>query len=297
MSKLSENLGKRFIYTSEIAPPKGTDLTKFKEELKALKKIYPKLCGINVVDMPGGILLMSSIGASIMVKQAGMDPIYQVTCRDRNVFGLQADLLTASAFGIENILALTGDHPSCRSSDHPKAKPVYDLDSTSLIECMKRMNKGVDMAGNKLYGKTNFFIGAALAQTPKPIEPEIYKTKRKLDIGAQFFQTQAVFDTKQMWDFFDKYEKTFNEDIRKKVLVGLVSLYDYEILKFIKTIPNVIIPEKIEKRIKNAKDAFIEGTDITIEYIDECKEQEVGGVHVMSAGNTDTLIRVFENVK
>ncbi len=296
MSKLSENFGKRFIVTGEIAPPRGHDLTEFNHELEEIKGLMPKLEGVNVVDIPGSLLLMSSLAASIILKQNGVDPIYQLVCRDRNMLALQADLIGAAAFGIENVLALAGDHPACKSSDHPTAKPVYDLDSTTLIIAMKAMNQGRDIVGRELNKSTNFFVGAALAPGATPVDGEIYKIKRKLNAGADFFQTQAVFEPTLMQDFLDKYEKLIGEDIRDTILVGLVPLYDYGMVKFLRTIPGILISDETANRIKNASDPVEEGISIVAEYIDFAKDIQLAGVHLMPAGKVEALIQLVEGL-
>ncbi len=295
MSRLSEGVGKKFVLTGEIAPPKGPNPEKFLHEIEELKPILKKLSGINVVDNPGSILLMSSLGGSIMLKQRGIEPIFQLTCRDRNVLAIQADLLSAAAFGIENVLALTGDHPRCKSSDHPNAKPVFELDSCSLITTIKRTNSGFDIAGNRLNAKTNFFIGAALAPAVNPIEPEIYKTKKKLNAGAEFFQTQAVFESCVMEDFLED-AKPLLGDIRKRVLIGIVLLHDYEMLKFLRTIPGVIILDKTADRIKEAPKPADEGVNICLELIDRIREFGFGGAHIMAGGKTESLVKLLEKI-
>lgn len=296
MSKLSENFGKKFIVTGEAAPPKGPDLTPFMKEVEELKPLWNKLYGINVVDIPGSIMLMSSLGASIILQQNGLEPVFQMVCRDRNMLALQADLLSAQAFGIENVLSLAGDHPDCASSDHPGAKPVYDLDSTSLIVTIKKMNEGFDLAGNKLNAKTHFFVGGAVAPGVKPVEPEMFKMKRKLKAGADFIQTQAVFEPKLVEDYLAKYEKEVGVDDRKKVCVSLVPLYNYGMVKFLRTMPGVVISEETGKRIKDAKDPLEEGVNICIELVDKAKELGVAGVHIMPAGKMAALVKILENI-
>jgi len=296
MSKLSENFGKRFIVTGEIAPPRGHDLTEFNHELEEIKKLMPKLDGVNVVDIPGSLLLMSSLAASIILEQNDVEPIYQLVCRDRNMLALQADLIGAAAFGIENVLALAGDHPACKSGDHPTAMPVYDFDSTTLVMAMKAMNQGKDIRGRELNKATNFFVGAALAPGATPVDGEIYKIKRKLNAGADFFQTQAVFEPSLMQDFLDRYEKLIGEDVRDKVLIGLVPLYNYGMIQFLRTIPGIIISDETANKIKNASDPVGEGINIVAEYIDFAKEISLAGVHLMPAGKVEALIRLVEGL-
>ncbi|HDI72596.1 MAG TPA: 5,10-methylenetetrahydrofolate reductase [Candidatus Altiarchaeales archaeon] len=296
MSKLSKNFGKEFIVTGEVAPPRGPDLKEFMHEVEEFKKLMNRLYGVNVVDIPGARLLMSSLAASILLKQNGIDPIYQLVCRDRNQLALEADLIGAAAFGIENVLALTGDHPSCRSSDHPKAKGVFDLDSATLIKTMKLMNQGKDLVGVDLNKPTNFFIGAALAPGATPIEGEIHKTKRKLDAGTDFFQTQAVFESSMMWDFLDKYESLMKEDIADKILMGLVPLYSYGMVQFLRTMPGIVISEETGKRIKEADDPVEEGINIASELIDMAREMNLAGVHIMPSGKIEALMRLLESI-
>jgi len=296
MSKLSENFGKKFIITGEVAPPKGCDTAPFLKEIEELKPHWPKIYGVNIVDIPGSILLMSSLGASIMLNNMGMEPVFQMVTRDRNVLALQADLLSASIFGIDNVLALTGDHPKVKSSDHPNAKPVYELDSASLIKTINGLNEGVDFAGNKLNKPTNFFIGAALAPGTSPNEPEVYKMKRKILAGADFFQTQAVFEAKVLEDFLAKYEELMGENPRKIVCMSLVPLYDIKLVKFLRTMPGVVISEKTGKRIKNAADPLEEGVNICAELVDRAKEMKLAGVHLMPAGKMEALVRLLDEV-
>lgn len=296
MSKLSENFGRRFVVTGEIAPPRGHDLTSFNHEVEFFKPLMEKLYAVNVVDIPGSLLLMSSLGASILLQQNRLEPVFQMVCRDRNVLALEADLISAAAFGIENVLALTGDHPKVKSSDHKDAMPVFDLDSSRLIKVVKGMNDGVDINGRKLNMKTSFFLGAALAPGVNPIEPEIYKTRRKLFAGVDFFQTQAVFEPELMESFFRGYERVFKEDVRKKVLMSVVPLYSYDMVRFLKTMPGIVISDKTGKRIKQAKDPLKAGVDIAVEVVEKARDMNVAGVHVMPAGKTEALVEILNRI-
>ncbi len=294
MGKLSENFGREFLVTAEIALPRGPDLGEFMHEIAEFKKLMPRLHGINVVDNPGAMLRMSSLAASIMLKQNGLDPIYQLVGRDRNQLALQADLIGAAAFGIENILALTGDPPTCDTSDHPKAKAVFDLNSINLIKAIKLMNQGKDLAGGNLNKPTNFFIGAALAPNAVSVEGEIYKTKKKIDAGVDFFQTQVVFEPEIMSDFLNRYESLVKEDIHSKILLGILPLYSYELIQFLRKMPGIVISNKVEKRIKNAENLLDEGVNIAAEVIDGAREMDLAGVHIMPVGKVEMLVRLME---
>jgi len=295
MSRLSEKLGRKFVVTGEIAPPRGSNLAVFKQDLRSFKKIWKKLDAINVVDNPGSMMLMSSLACSIMLKQNNLEPVYQLTCRDRNLFALESDLVAAGAFGIENVLALTGDHPKCYSSEHPNARGVYELDSASLIRLLKNMNNGLDGCGRKLNAKTNFFIGAALAPGTKPIEPEIHKMQRKLLAGARFFQTQAIFEPSVMENFLQKMEKTAG-DQRKKIVMSIVPLYSYKMYELLVKIPGVIISEQTALKIKNSENPVEEGVNQASILIDKAKELGVAGVHLMPAGKMKAFIKLFEKI-
>jgi len=177
MSKLSECFGRERLITSEISLPRGPDITRFLSEIEEYRKVFDRLHAVNVVDNPGSMLLMGSLPASIMLKEKGIEPIYQITGRDRNQLGIQADLIGAAAFGIQNVLALTGDPPTCESSDHPKAKGVFDLNSVSIIQTVKEMNAGRDHGGGRLNGSTDFFVGAALAPGAPNIDAEIKRQR------------------------------------------------------------------------------------------------------------------------
>jgi len=225
--------------------------------------------------------------------QNGIEPIFQLTCRDRNVLALESDLIAASAFGIENVLALTGDHPQCRSSDHKFAKPVFELDSVKLIRLMKQMNQGKDAAGKDLNKPTNFFIGAALAPSAFSKEAEALKTKKKLDAGVNFFQTQVTFYAPIVEEFLNIYERMFKEDIRKIVLLGIVPLYSYEMIKYLLMIPGVYIPDSVKQRMKNAQDKMEAGIEIALELIDKARDLGLGGAHVMPAGKMVVLEKLL----
>jgi len=293
MSKLSKGLGKEFLVTSEISLPRGPDTTRFMNEVAEYRKVASRLHAVNVVDNPGSMLLMGSLPASILLRQNGLEPVYQLTGRDRNQLALQADLIGAAAFGIENVLALTGDPPNCESSDHPKAKGVFDLTSVTLIKAIKLMNAGHDYAGGKLNAATNFFVGAALAPGARNIEGEIKKTEKKIGAGADFFQTQVVFDAQVMGGFLDKYESLTGEDISGKVLVGVLPLYSQGLVKFLRRIPGITIPDTIEKRIKEAKDPLQEGVRISAEVVDGTKDLGLAGVHIMPAGKVEGLTKIL----
>jgi methylenetetrahydrofolate reductase (NADPH) len=297
MSRLREAFGKEFLITSEISLPRGPNTARFAGEIAEYKKLGEKIHAVNVVDNPGSMLLMGSLPASIMLKQSGLEPIYQITGRDRNQLGIQSDLIGAAAFGIENVLALTGDPTTSPSSDHPKAKAVFDLNSVSMIKVINGMNKGADNAGKKLNKPTDFFVGAALAPGAANPAGEIKKTQLKLAAGARFFQTQVVFDAETVNSFLIQYQKKTGSDLKDKVLVGVLPLYSVGVMEFLKKIPGIIVPKKVEERIKKAKDPLKEGVAIASEVIAQLKDTGIAGAHLMPAGKFEGLKMLLDEIK
>src|SRR5256885_8623103 len=177
-----------FVTTVEYNPPKGTDITHIMDNAKAL---LGRVHGLNVSDNTCAILRAGSMSVCRMLFEMGHDPVMQVTCRDRNRLAIQSDLLSAHILGIRNILCLTGDYPTV--GDHKDAKPVYDLDSVQIMQLVQGLNNGRDLAGNKLDGSTDFVIGAAVTPEADPVGPMLVKFETKVNAGAQFFQTQAIF--------------------------------------------------------------------------------------------------------
>jgi methylenetetrahydrofolate reductase (NADPH) len=287
MSQLSESIGRRFTITTELKPPRGPDTAKFRQEMEAVKGIG-RVTAVNVIDSPSARLFMSSLGASIMLRQNGIEPIFQMVCRDRNMLALESDLLSAAAFGIENILALTGDHPKRGASDHPSAMPVFDLDSTSLLATIAMMNEGRDPSGVELNGRTGFFAGAAINPSVRPVEPEVLKVKRKMAAQARFFQTQAVFEPKKLEEFMAKSDRLVG-DIRARVIVGIIPLASEKMIGFLNRLPGIRVPSEVSKRVVGAKDPQAEGIQVALETIDQIKRMGLGGVHIMPVGRIGSL--------
>jgi methylenetetrahydrofolate reductase (NADPH) len=287
MSKLSESLGGGFTLTTEVKPPRGPDTFKFRQDLEVIRGLK-KITAVNVIDSPSARLYMSSLGASVLLKQAGLEPIFQMVCRDRNVLALESDLISAAAFGVENILALTGDHASLGASDHPKAKQVFDLDSTSLIKTIAMMNGGSDITGGRLNAETGFYVGAAISPTVTPVEPQVLKVKRKLDAGAEFFQTQVIFDTAAIEDFMLAADELVG-DIRRKVIVGVIPLASEKMIAFLNRLPGIDVPEGVGRRVTSSKNSLEEGVMVALELIDGVKSLGLTGAHIMPVGRMNAL--------
>ena len=193
---------KRFLITADVVPPKGVNISKM---LSRIDSLVSKVDAVNVVDLPGSVMRVSPLPIALLLKERGLEPILQMTCRDRNRLALQADLLGAYILGITNILALTGDEIDL--SDDPGVKPVFDLDSIELLKAARKLEKGHDLGGNPLRGSPKFCIGAVVDPGADPVEPEIEKMQRKVEAGAEFFQTQPIFDIKVFAEFLEKAGK------------------------------------------------------------------------------------------
>ncbi|HID06959.1 MAG TPA: 5,10-methylenetetrahydrofolate reductase, partial [Armatimonadetes bacterium] len=211
-----------FVISAEVGPPKGTNVEGVLEEAE---KLRDRVDAFNVTDQQSSVMRLGSLVTCYLLKQRGLEPIYQVTCRDRNRIALQSDLLSAGVLGIENVLCLTGDHVSL--GDHPQAKPVFDLDSVQLLKVAKALTEGHDMVGNELDGKPDFFLGAVVSPGYEPLELQIIKMEKKIEAGAQFFQTQAVYDPKVFERFVQQVEK-FNIPI----MLGIVLLKSAGMARF-----------------------------------------------------------------
>ncbi|MCJ7668976.1 MAG: methylenetetrahydrofolate reductase, partial [Dehalococcoidia bacterium] len=200
----------KFVITSEIGPPKGTNIEKMLHHIDLLKD---KVDALNVTDHQSSVMRFPSIGGCLAIKERGGEPILQVTCRDRNRLALQAELLFAYTRGIRNVLCLTGD--AVVVGDHKAAKGVFDLDSAQLLKTIRQMESGKDLGGNALDGTVEFCAGAIVTPEANPIEPQLIKFEKKVEAGAEFFQTQAIYD-------LDKFAK-FMEYARQfpvKILAG-----------------------------------------------------------------------------
>ncbi|MCS7098161.1 MAG: methylenetetrahydrofolate reductase [Candidatus Methanomethyliaceae archaeon] len=284
-----------FVFTSEIEPKKTVNVEGIVNIAKKLKN-YVIAC--NITDNPRAHAYMNSIIASYIIqKEAGMETICHMTVRDRNRLALISDILGAYVLGIRNILAITGDHTTM--GDNPSALPVYDLDSTQFIKMVRRMiDEGVDLAGNKINGEIKMHIGAVGNPNANPLEPEIYKVRRKIMAGAEFIQTQIVFD-------LDK-AKRFIEEINAPppyVLIGIFPCNSYKMADFIdKKIPGISVPAEYKEELRRAEGFKDKINEVNIEYFSEMikelrKTTRASGVHIMTIKYEDIVCKIIENVK
>jgi methylenetetrahydrofolate reductase (NADPH) len=282
--KLSSPAGK-FVITAELFPPRGTDIKKL---LAKADMIGPVVDGINVTDNQRAAMRLSSLSVCRLIKEKGFEPIMQMTCRDRNRIALQSDLLGAYVLGIENVLILSGDHPA--SGEYKDAKTVYDLDPVQLLSAARKLEKGEDLMGNKLNGSPKFCLGAVLNPTIKPDELQILMMEKKFNAGAQFFQTQPIFNVEEFRVFYDKVKH-----VPAKVLAGVTLLKSLDFVNFLCKIPGVSIPDETVKRIANSSDQLREGINICAETIRELKKF-AGGIHIMAIGMEDQIPAILDKI-
>ena len=276
----------KFVVTSEIGPPKGIDVKELIEEAKLTKG---RVDAVNVTDLQSAVMRLGSLAVSYLLKKEGVEPIYQLTCRDRNRLALQSDALSAAALGVENILVLTGDHPS--RGDHPEAKPVYDLDSVQLIEVVKKLESGKDMAGKELKGAPKFCVGAVVNPGANPIEPELIKFEKKIKAGVEFFQTQGVYDVESFARFMEKV-KGYNTCI----IAGIILLKSAKMARYMnENVAGISVPEDLIKEIEGAADTKAKAVEIAARTIKELKGlARLGGIHIMSIGWNKLVPRILD---
>jgi 5,10-methylenetetrahydrofolate reductase len=281
------NSGK-FVVTAEAGPPKGTDITKIVHEVEMLKG---KVDAVNVTDNQSAVMRISSTSFCKILLELGLEPILQMTCRDRNRIGLQSDLLGASILGIKNVLCMTGDHPN--AGDHKEAKPVYDIESAQLLRVVDSLNNGKDMMENDLVGATDFFQGAVVTPESNPIEPQLMKFEKKVEAGAKFFQTQAIYDVEKFKEFM-KHARKFPV----KILAGLVLLKSAGMANFMnKFVPGIAVPQDLIDELKAAgkENALNAGINIAAKHIKQLKDESVcDGVHIMAIGAEDKVPLIME---
>lgn len=280
--KESLNSGK-FVITSEIAPPKGTNLEKMLHHIELIKD---KVDGLNVTDHQSSVMRFPSIGGCLAIKEKGGEAILQMTCRDRNRLALQAELLLAYTRGITNVLCLTGD--AVPVGDHKEAKGVFDLDSVQLLRTVRVMESGKDMGGNSLDGAVEFCAGAIVTPEARPIEPQLIKFEKKVEAGAEFFQTQAIYDL----DNFSKFMQ-YARRFPVKVLAGIVLLSSARMAKYMtENVPGIFVPQSLIDELTNAPKggALAKGIEIAGRMIAALKRDSMcDGVHIMAIGREEVV--------
>ena len=274
---------RKFLVTSEVAPPKGTNLQKMIHHIELLKG---KVDAMNITDHQSSVMRFPSLGGALLVKEMGGEPILQMTCRDRNRLALQADLLFASYRGINNVLCLTGD--SVILGDHKEAKGVFDLDSSQLLETVRRLEKGKDLGGNDLEGGVSFCAGAIVTPEANPIEPQLIKFEKKIEAGAEFIQTQAIYDLDNFKEFMD-YAKQFPV----KILAGIILLTSAPMARFMnKNVAGVFVPQDLIDEMAEAPKGrkLDKGIEIAGRMIKRIHDEKMcDGVHIMAIGREELV--------
>lgn len=283
------NSGK-FVVTSEVGPPKGTDLEKMIHHIDLLKD---KVDALNVTDNQSSVMRFPSLGTVLLIKEHGGEPILQMTCRDRNCLALQADLLFAYTRGIRNVLCLTGD--SITVGDHKDAKAVFDLDSVQLLHMARTMESGKDLGGNDLQGAVEFCVGATVTPEANPIEPQLIKFEKKVEAGAEFFQTQAVYDLDNFKKFME-YARGLDKNI--KILAGIVLLAGAKMARHMnENVPGIFVPQDLIDELAGAEKgkALQKGIEIAGRLIRQIKEEAIcDGVHIMAIGREEVVPDILE---
>ena len=275
MTALQQALARgEFAVTAEVAPPKGTDTSEMMENAEFLRG---KVHAVNVTDQQSSVMRLGSLASCRLLKESGFEPVFQLTTRDRNRIALQSDLLSASVLGIENVLCLTGDHITL--GDHPQAKPVFDLDSVSLLMAASGLAGGTDMAGESLEGVPTFHLGAVVTPGYEPMELQLLKMERKVKAGAQFFQTQAVYDP-ELFRRFMEGAKSFGVP----VMLGFVLLKSVGMARYMnKNVAGVSVPDSIIDEMKKTDDKVVTSIEIAARIIRQTREM-CQGVHLMTMG-------------
>jgi 5,10-methylenetetrahydrofolate reductase len=266
-----------FVVTSEVGPPKGVDI---EEMLKDAELLRGRVHAINVTDQQSSVMRLGSLPICHLLKDRGLEPVFQLTCRDRNRIALQSDLLSAHVLGAENVLCLTGDYVSL--GDHPGAKPVFDLDSVSLLHAASELQQGRDLAGQELHGSPSFCLGAVVTPGADPLGPQIMKMEKKVKAGAQFFQTQAVYDPERFEDFMSQVQY-----LNVPVMAGIVLLKSAGMARFMNAnVAGVYVPDRLIEEMAGAggRRARVEksieiGARLIRQMKDVCQ-----GVHIMPIG-------------
>lgn len=285
----------KFAVTSELGPPQSADPEVIK---KKAQHCLGKVDGVNITDNQTAVVRMSSIAAGALAVACGLEPVAQMVCRDRNRIAMQSDILGAAALGIKNLLCLSGDHQ--KFGNHPQSKNVFDVDSVQLIALVKQMRDEKEfLCGDPIKDhEPRLFIGAVENPFADPFEFRVFRLAKKIDAGADFIQTQCIFDL----DKFEKWMKlVVDQGLHKKVYIlgGLTPVRSARALEYMKSeVAGMSIPDELIKRMKGAKDAKEEGVKICLEMIEKLKSIEgVAGIHLMPIGWESIAPVILERAK
>jgi methylenetetrahydrofolate reductase (NADPH) len=285
-----------FAVTAEISPPRGASTANIKKTAESLKDWVD---AVNVTDNQGSNVRLASWAGSLAVRSAGLDPIMQMTCRDRNRIALQSDLLGASALGIRNILVMTGDHP--KFGDHPEAKPVFDLDSVQLLWTLRKMrDEHVLLSGRKLDPPPDCFLGAVENPFAPPLQFRAERLGKKVAAGAQFVQTQFVFDVPAFARWMAQVRDLGLHE-QCAILAGVGAVRSIKALDYMRDhVPGVEVPDDVDQRLRavSPDKQAEEGVKLAAEIIQQVAEiPGVAGVHLLVAGNERAVPQILESAQ
>lgn len=276
-----------FVITGEVGPSKGADAS---DVLAGAAKMGSVVDAVNVTDSQSAVMRLGSMAVAHLLKQEGIEPVYQLTCRDRNRIALQSDLLSAAALGIENVLCITGDHMVL--GDHPEAKKVFDLDSVQLLATAKGLNEGRDLAGHEVDPAPDLCLGAVVNPGSDDLEMQLLKMRKKIDVGAEFFQTQALFDPDTFARFMDKAAR-----FGVPVMVGMIPLKSAAMATFMdRNIAGVCVPKAIINRLSDTpkEDRKKVSIEIAVGLARKMKGM-CQGIHLMPLGWDDVVAPIVES--
>ena len=279
-----------FSVSSEIGPPMSANADFVR---KHAKEFVGLVDAANVTDCQTAIVRMSSLAASYLVKEEGVEPVLQMTCRDRNRIAIQSDLLGASALGLKNLLILSGDHQ--RFGNHPQSKNVFDVDSVQLIKALKHQaENGEFMSGAKTKMPSEFFLGATANPFADPEELQILRMEKKINAGARYIQTQAIYNIERFKSWMEKVrERGLHE--KAYILAGIVVNKSQKSIEMTSIVPGMDIPEALIKRMQNAEDKQAEGVEIALDLIKEIRQIEgISGLHIMAIGWESIVPTIME---
>ena len=280
MSKLRTAIESgRFVVTSELTPPKGTELGPLLDKAGALRQV---VTAFNLTDSHAARMAMAPVAAARHLLEHGIEPIVQMTSRDRNRLALQADMLGAYALGVRNLVFMGGDPPA--NGDHPEAKAVFDLPSSALLRAAAALGRGEDLMGNALAGAAGFLLGAVVNPGAADLAGELRRLAEKVEAGARFFQTQAVYDVGAYERFI---EATRDMDLR--LLPGIIPLKSPKMATYMNTkVPGISIPDALIKEIGDASDRRAASVEIAARIIRQVRTM-ASGVHIMAIGWEDLI--------
>ncbi|MDR2773064.1 MAG: methylenetetrahydrofolate reductase [Elusimicrobiota bacterium] len=275
----------KFLITAELYPPKGTDTSAFLRRAASLKSAGA-VDAVNVTDNQRASMRAGALAMCSILLKNGIEPILQLTSRDRNRIALQTELLSANILGVENVLIISGDHP--RFGEYPNVKMVYDLDTVQLIKTTQILESGYDLAGKKLNGIPKFCVGAAINPSADPQELQIAMFRKKVLAGAEFFQTQIIFDILKFKGFFNRIKMK-----GIKVIAGVPLLTSPKFMGFLQSLPGVEIPKETQNRINSAADPLAEGIEICAQTIKELRKF-ADGVHIIAIGKEEYIPTILK---